>query len=131
MKVAVVPVTPFQQNCSILVDEETNKAAVVDPGGDLERILDAAKQTGTELEKTFLTHRHIDHCGGTSELRRITGLPVERSRIEDDFWISQLPLGYDTLMRSTTTQLWALAGGVDRCPQHRRAFSNRTRYLFS
>ena len=91
MKVGIVPVTPFQQNCSLLVCEQTNRAAVVDPGGDLDRILDRVKRANVELEKIFLTHGHIDHCGATAELRRITGLPVEGPQKEDAFWIDQLP----------------------------------------
>ncbi|MEK7754299.1 MAG: MBL fold metallo-hydrolase, partial [Acidobacteriota bacterium] len=62
MKVAIIPVTPFQQNCSLLVCEQTRQAAVVDPGGDLELILDAVKEQGVVLEKILLTHGHIDHC---------------------------------------------------------------------
>ncbi len=92
MKVAILPVTPFQQNCALLVDERTNKAAVVDPGGEVERILEAVERSGAELEKILLTHGHIDHCGGTAELRRLTGLPVEGPQREDRFWIEQLPV---------------------------------------
>ncbi len=91
MKVAIVPVTPFQQNCSILVDEATGKAAVVDPGGDLDRIMAALANTGATLEKIFLTHGHVDHCSGAAELRRRTGVPIEGPQREDAFWIAQLP----------------------------------------
>ncbi|HMA89594.1 MAG TPA: MBL fold metallo-hydrolase [Burkholderiales bacterium] len=91
MKVAIIPVTPFQQNCSLLVDEQTNKAALVDPGGDVERILEALRSSGAELERILLTHGHLDHCGATAELRRITGVPVEGPQREDRFWIEQLP----------------------------------------
>ena len=91
MKVAIVPVTPFQQNCSILVDEATGKAAVVDPGGDLHRIEAALAKTGATLEKIFLTHGHVDHCSGAAELRRRTGVPIEGPQREDAFWIAQLP----------------------------------------
>jgi hydroxyacylglutathione hydrolase len=91
VKVAIIPVTPFQQNCSLLIDEKTNKAALVDPGGDLERILEALRRSGAVLEKILLTHGHIDHCGATAELRRLTGVPVEGPQREDRFWIEQLP----------------------------------------
>lgn len=91
MKVAIIPVTPFQQNCSLLICEDTGKAAVIDPGGDLDRVLAAVKQTGATLEKILLTHGHIDHCGGTAELRARLGLPVEGPQREDRFWIDQLP----------------------------------------
>ncbi len=91
MKVAVVPVTPFQQNCSILVDEDSGQAAIVDPGGDLERVLAALARLGATLEKIFLTHGHIDHCGGSAELRRRTGAPIEGPQKEDRFWIARVP----------------------------------------
>lgn len=92
MKVAIVPVTPFQQNCSILVDEETGRAAIVDPGGDLKRVLEALRRTGAKLEKILLTHGHLDHCAGAAELRRRTGVPIEGPQREDGFWIEQLPV---------------------------------------
>jgi len=91
MKVAIVPVTPFQQNCSILVDEATGRAAIVDPGGDLDRVIEALEQTGAKLEKILLTHGHVDHCSGAAELRRRTGVPIEGPQREDRFWIAQLP----------------------------------------
>ena len=132
MKVAIIPVTPFQQNCSLLVCEETNKAAVVDPDGDLELILDAVKQQGVELEKILLTHGHIDHCGGTAQLSEQFGLPVEGPHTDDHFLIEGLPqqsvrFGFPKL-RSFTPARW-LSGGdrvrfgevelqVRHCPGH-------------
>ena len=91
MKVAIVPVTPFEQNCSILVCERTKRAAIVDPGGDLDRIEAALAKFGAPAEKLFLTHGHIDHCGGTAELAARLGIPVEGPQREDAFWIDQLP----------------------------------------
>ncbi len=73
----VVPVTPFQQNCSILVCEATQTAAVIDPGGDLARIREAIAQTGAKVEKILLTHGHIDHAGGAAELAAELKVPVE------------------------------------------------------
>ncbi len=91
MKVYLVPVTPFEQNCSIIVCEKTNRCAVVDPGGDLDRIEDAIRRSGATLEKILITHGHADHCAGTGELRRRTGVPVEGPQREETFWIDQLP----------------------------------------
>ena len=91
MKCAIVPVTAYQQNCSILICEETNKAAVVDPGGDLERIEEALQQTGAELEKVFLTHGHMDHCAIADDIRIKYAVPIEGPQIEDRFWIDKLP----------------------------------------
>ena len=90
MKVSIIPVTPFQQNCSLLVCEKTHRAAVIDPGGDLELILEAVKQQGATLEKIFLTHGHMDHCGGTSLLAEQLHLPIEGPQKEDKFWIDQV-----------------------------------------
>ena len=73
----IVPVTPFEQNCSLLWCDVTRKAAVVDPGGDVERILDAARQSGLDVEKILLTHGHIDHAGGTAALARQLGVKIE------------------------------------------------------
>lgn len=91
MKCAIVPVTPYQQNCSVLVCEETKKAAVVDPGGDLERIEEALGQFGVELEKVFLTHGHMDHCAIANDVRLKYGVPIEGPHDEDKFWIDKLP----------------------------------------
>lgn len=91
MKFTVIPVTPFQQNCTLMWCEETGRGAVVDPGGDLDRILGAVKKHDVELEKILLTHGHIDHAGGTAELKRRTGLPIEGPQLEERFWIEQLP----------------------------------------
>ncbi len=63
-----VPVTPFQQNCSIVWSDETMKAAIIDPGGDLSILEDACKQLGVTLEQIWITHAHIDHAGGTTDL---------------------------------------------------------------
>ena len=91
MKLLIVPVTPFMQNCSLLVCEETNRAAAFDPGGDLDRIDEALKGTGATLEKVFLTHGHIDHCGQSAEFAKRHGVPLEGPQREDAFWIDQLP----------------------------------------
>ncbi len=91
LKVAIVPVTPYQQNCSILVCEATRKAALVDPGGDIERLLDALEQLGVTAEKIFLTHGHLDHCSAAPVLREKLGIPIEGPHEADRFWIEQLP----------------------------------------
>lgn len=69
LRAAIVPVTPFQQNCTILWDEPSMQAAVIDPGGDVERILDAVGKLGVRPEAIWLTHGHIDHAGGAAGLR--------------------------------------------------------------
>lgn len=91
MKFEILPVTKFMQNCTLLSCEESDKAAVVDPGGDLEQILSKAESNGLQIEKILLTHGHIDHAGGTSELARRLDVPIEGPQIEDKFWIDLLP----------------------------------------
>lgn len=91
MQVVVVPVTAFAQNCSILKCEKTGKAAVVDPGGNIEEILERASEMGADIEKIILTHAHIDHAGGTGELAEKLNLPIEGPHKEDLFWIEALP----------------------------------------
>ncbi len=91
MKYAIVPVTPFEQNCSLLWCEATMKGAVVDPGGDLDRILRAAETQRVTIEKILVTHGHIDHAGGVKPLADRLGLPIEGPHPEDQFWIQGMP----------------------------------------
>lgn len=77
LKAAIIPVTPFQQNCTLLWDEATKVGAVVDPGGDLDTIKSAIAEIGMTVEKILLTHGHIDHAGGADELRAALGVKIE------------------------------------------------------
>ena len=86
-----VPVTPFQQNCSIVYCDDTQKAAIIDPGGDLDVLLDACKQLGVTLEQIWITHAHIDHAGATAELAEQLNLPIIGPHEGDQFWIDGLP----------------------------------------
>ena len=90
MKLAIIPVTPFEQNCSLLVCEHSAQAAVVDPGGDLEKMEAALAKSGAQLAKVLLTHGHLDHCAGTAELARRHGVPIEGPHEDERFWIDQL-----------------------------------------
>ncbi|MFN2328270.1 MAG: MBL fold metallo-hydrolase [Chromatocurvus sp.] len=91
IKVSIVPVTAYQQNCSILKCEETGRGAVFDPGGDVEHILDAVRKMDVTLEKIILTHGHMDHCAASDVLRQQLEIPIEGPQREDDFWIGKLP----------------------------------------
>lgn len=91
MKFAIVPVTPFQQNCSILVCEATRRAALVDPGGEVDRLADALQQLDVTLEKVLLTHGHLDHCAASEEVRQRFGVPIEGPHRDDQFWLERLP----------------------------------------
>ncbi len=91
LKLAIVPVTPFEQNCSILICDQTNEAAVVDPGGDLDRILETINKLGVKVTSILITHGHLDHCAGASELAEKLGVPIVGPQKEETFWIDQLP----------------------------------------
>lgn len=90
MKAVIIPVTPFQQNCTLLWCEDTMKAAVVDPGGEIDRIEAEIGERGVEVEKILITHGHIDHAGGAAELAEKLGVPIEGPHREDAFWIEML-----------------------------------------
>ena len=90
LKAAIIPVTPFQQNCSLIWDESSKVGAVVDPGGDLEVIQSAIKEVGITPEKIVLTHGHIDHAGGADDLRAALGVPLEGPHVADKFLLDNL-----------------------------------------
>ena len=90
LKAAITPVTPLQQNCTLLWCTKTMRAAFVDPGGDLPRLRAAAAQTGVTVEKILLTHGHIDHAGQAGIFANELGVPIEGPHEADLFWISKL-----------------------------------------
>ena len=90
-RAAIIPVTPFQQNCTLLWCSQTMKAAVVDPGGDLPVIRDAIAKMGVTVEKILITHGHIDHAAGAAQLAQELGVPVEGPHKADEFLLQQLP----------------------------------------
>lgn len=90
MKYQIIPVTPFQQNCSVIWCEASLKAAVVDPGGDIDRIIAEVKRLGLTVEKVLLTHGHIDHVGGAKKLAIQLNVPIIGPHIADQFWLQGL-----------------------------------------
>jgi hydroxyacylglutathione hydrolase len=91
MKVVVVPVTAFEQNCSVIWCSKTMKAGVVDPGGDVDQIIKTVEDNSVTVEKILITHGHVDHAGGAAELAERLDVPIEGPHKDDDFWIKQLP----------------------------------------
>lgn len=87
-----IPVTPYQQNCSLLWCDQTKKAVVLDPGGDLDLVLAEVARLGLDLEQIWLTHGHIDHAGGAAELALRFGLPIVGPQQADKFWIDGLAM---------------------------------------
>ena len=132
LKAAIVPVTPFEQNCTLIWDDETRIGAVIDPGGDCERIEAAIAQTGITVEKIVVTHGHVDHIGAVAELRDKLKVPVEGPHRADAFMIDNLPqIAANYGMhgaRSFTPDRWldegesltmaGLAFAVLHCPGH-------------
>lgn len=90
LKAAVIPVTPLQQNCTLLWCTATMRGAFVDPGGDLDRLTAAAAGQGVTVEKILLTHGHIDHCGLAKPLADRLGIPIEGPQRADRWWIERL-----------------------------------------
>ncbi|MGI9386280.1 MAG: MBL fold metallo-hydrolase [Methyloligellaceae bacterium] len=90
IKAAILPVTPLQQNCTLIWDEETSKGAIIDPGGDVARIQEIIGEAGLEPEKILLTHGHIDHAGGAAALAKALGVQIEGPHIEDKFLLDSL-----------------------------------------
>jgi glyoxylase-like metal-dependent hydrolase (beta-lactamase superfamily II) len=133
LKAAIVPVTPFQQNCTLLWDEESKRGAVVDPGGDLERIEEAIARIGLTAEKILLTHGHLDHAGGAAELKeKLGGVPIEGPHTADKFLLDGLAAQGMAMglmgLRAVTPDRWLAEGdtvtaagatfSVLHCPGH-------------
>jgi len=91
IRFSILPVTSYQQNCTILICNKTNKAAIVDPGGDIEIILKTLTDENALPETILVTHGHLDHIGGVAELASKLSLAIEGPHYEDQFWIDALP----------------------------------------
>lgn len=90
LQLRIIPVTPLRQNCSLLWDDVTKHAVLVDPGGDIDVLLEALGHFGLTLKRIWLTHGHADHAGAAAELRERTGIPVEGPHRDDQFWLDQI-----------------------------------------
>jgi hydroxyacylglutathione hydrolase len=131
LRAAIIPVTPFQQNCTLLWDDATKVGAVVDPGGDLDQIKAAIEEVGLKIEKIILTHGHIDHAGGAAELKETLGVQIEGPHGADRFLLDNLAkqgAAYGIPARPVTPDRWldegetvTIAGHVFEvlhCPGH-------------
>ncbi|MFN3514674.1 MAG: MBL fold metallo-hydrolase [Phenylobacterium sp.] len=90
IKALIAPVTPLAQNCTIVWCAKTRKAAIIDPGGEVPRLLEALKAHDLTLEKIWITHGHLDHAGGAAALQAATGAPIEGPHPDDAFWIEDI-----------------------------------------
>ncbi len=131
LNAAIVPVTPFQQNCTLIWDPSTMQGAVVDPGGDLDLIERAIAEVGMKPEKILLTHGHIDHAGGAAELRERLGVPIEGPHADERPLLDALKeqaRAYGMEARPVTPDRWLAEGDtvtvaghafeVFHCPGH-------------
>jgi hydroxyacylglutathione hydrolase len=132
LKAAIIPVTDFQQNCTLIWDDATKVGAVIDPGGDLDRIEGAIKEAGIRIEKILLTHGHIDHAGGADEMRERLGVKIEGPHEADklllDALVKQAKLYGVAGVRNVTPDRWLdegdeveIAGHIFKifhCPGH-------------
>jgi glyoxylase-like metal-dependent hydrolase (beta-lactamase superfamily II) len=103
----VAPVTPFQQNCTLIWCTRTRAAAIIDPGGEVDGLIELVKSRGLDLQKIFVTHGHLDHCGGAAELREKTSAPIEGPHPDDAFWIDRI---------ETTAPEWGMRGARSFTP---------------
>jgi len=90
LQIRIIPVTPLQQNCSLIWNDETKNAALVDPGGDAGRLIEALAHFGLTLKRMWLTHGHLDHAGAAAELRERTGVAIEGPHRDDQFWLDRI-----------------------------------------
>jgi len=90
LELRLVPVTPLEQNCSLIWDTATKHAAFVDPGGDIDKLMGALEHFGLTLKHIWLTHGHLDHAGAAAALRERTGVAVVGPHREDQFWLDQI-----------------------------------------
>ena len=131
LRAAILPVTPLQQNCSLVWCTKTMRGAFVDPGGDLPKLRDAVERAGVTIEKILITHGHIDHCGSAGIFARELGVPIEGPHEDDRFWIARLaddgrnygvtgePFEPDRwLVDGDTVTLGDLTLDVRHCPGH-------------
>ncbi len=132
LKIQILPVTPFAQNCSLIWDADSMRGALVDAGGDKQQLLDAVSAAGVTLEKLLVTHAHLDHVGAVADLAEELDLPIEGPHRDDQFWIELLPtqaaqFGFPP-SRAFTPQRWLGDGDqvtvgdivfqVIHCPGH-------------
>ena len=110
LNAGIVPVTPFQQNCTILFDTETKAGVVVDPGGDIERILDVIRDNSFAISQIWITHGHIDHAGGAMDLKDALGVEIVGPHEADRPLLDNL---------ESQAQRFGLAGAVRNCTPDR------------
>jgi hydroxyacylglutathione hydrolase len=131
IQAAIVPVTLFQQNCTLLWDKETDHGVVVDPGGDIDQILAAVEENQITIDKILLTHGHIDHAGAAAELKERLNVPIEGPHKAEAIMLANLDkqgVQYGIPARPVTPDRWLEDGDtveaagvtfkIRHCPGH-------------
>jgi hydroxyacylglutathione hydrolase len=132
LRCEIIPVTPFQQNCSLLWDSDTKIGTLVDAGGDVEQLLARVDHHGVKLEKLLVTHGHLDHAGAVADVAARLSLPIEGPHVDDQFWIDGMPQAAQAygfpptrsfvpdrwLAHGDTVSVGALRFDVIHCPGH-------------
>jgi hydroxyacylglutathione hydrolase len=124
LQAGIIPVTQFQQNCTLLFDADSREAVVVDPGGDVDTIIGIVKQQNLTVKEIWITHGHIDHAGGADELREKLGVPVIGPHRDDKPLLDILDtraaaLGFEMPARKLTPDRWLEEGDVVTLGDHR------------
>jgi len=129
----IIPVTPFQQNCSLMWDKSSMKGVFVDPGGEAEKLLGVAKNLGVDIVEIWLTHGHLDHAGGAEDIRDALGVPIIGPHKDDQFWMDRIAEDWEKygqkgmgrnctpdryLEDGETLELGGVKFGVTHCPGH-------------
>lgn len=123
LQAGIIPVTPFQQNCTILYDGDSKEGVIVDPGGDVPTILDVVKSNGIKLQAIWLTHGHLDHAGGAMELKEALGLEIIGPHKDDQPILSSIEtsaqrFGVDSGMHNCTPDRWLEDGDTVQFGDH-------------
>jgi glyoxylase-like metal-dependent hydrolase (beta-lactamase superfamily II) len=124
LQAGIIPVTQFQQNCTLLFDADSREAVVVDPGGDVDTIIGIVKQQNLTVKEIWITHGHIDHAGGADELREKLGVQVIGPHRDDKPLLDILDtraaaLGFEMPARKLTPDRWLEEGDVVSLGDHR------------
>lgn len=122
LKAIIIPVTVFQQNCTLLYDDETKRGVLVDPGGDWSRVAQAIEQAGIKVEAIWITHAHVDHAGGAMEAKEALNVPVIGSNIADKPLMDNLVTTAKeygmTGVRNCVPDRWLEEGDIVDCGGH-------------
>lgn len=117
LRAAIIPVTAFQQNCTVVFDADTKRGVIVDPGGDVPAIIEFLKEQQITLEAIWLTHGHLDHAGGAKELKQLLGVDIIGPHRDDEILLNNIELsaqnyGLDEKMQNVLPDRWLEEGDM-------------------